>query len=121
MREALHEFAVAEVGRANKPFPDDEHHVFRHEDKIDTILSLLQLPTLFRRTAADFDRLQAAEEMMMETQRDSGRFWQFARGSLARWLKRDVNSIRLPENIQGLEGDFWQRVEDAIREANDEN
>jgi hypothetical protein len=53
------EFTKAEVAKVNRPFPDDEFHVFRHEDKLDTIF-YSRIPCLFRHTPADFECLQAA-------------------------------------------------------------
>jgi len=116
LREALHEFVDAEVAKANKPFPDDKLYIFRHEDKLDTIL-FSQIHCLFRRTTDDFDRLQAAEEMVAETRREGKRFWDWARGSVARWLERDVSTIRMPDNMLALEDEFWQRIDTAFREA----
>ena len=117
LHDALGEFTKAEVAKVNKPFPDDEFHVFRHEDKLDTIL-FTRIPCLFRHTPADFDCLQAAEEMAAETRRDEGqRFWGFARRSLARWLKRDASAIRLPDNTNDLEEKLWARVRAAFASA----
>jgi hypothetical protein len=66
LRDALGQFTKAEVAKVNQPFTDDEFHVFRHEDKLDTVL-FSKIPCLFQHAAADFDRLQAAEEMAAET------------------------------------------------------
>lgn len=101
----------------NRPFPDDEFHVFRHEDKLETIL-FSRIPCMFRHTPADFDRPQAAEEMAAETRRDvSQRFWGFASRSLARWLKRDVSAIRLPDNTNDLEEKLWAGVRASFTTA----
>ena len=117
LHDALGEFTKAEVAKVNKPFPDDELHVFRHEDMLDTILDS-RIPCLFRHIPADFDCRQAAEEMAAETRRDeSQRFWGFARGSLARWLKRDAPAIRLPDNTNDLEEKLWARVRAAFTSA----
>lgn len=117
LHDALGEFTKAEVAKVNKPFPDDEFHVFRHEDKLDTMF-FSRIPCLFRHTTpADFDRLQAAEEMAAETRQESQRYWGFARGSLARWLKRDASAILLPDNTDGLEEEFWARIRAAFTEA----
>ena len=40
-----------------------------------------------------------------------------ARRSFARIDKRNVSTIRLPDNYQGLENQFWERVAVAITEA----
>jgi len=116
LREALHEFVDAEVAKANRPFPDDKLFIFRHEDRLDTIL-YSQIRCLFRRTTGDFDRLHAAEEMVAETQRESKRFWGWARRSVARWLERDASTIRLPDDMQRSEVEFWQRVGQALHEG----
>ncbi len=120
LHDALGEFTKAEVGKVNQPFPDAEFHIFRHEDKLDAIL-FSRIPCLFRHTPADFDRLQAAEEMTAETQQDGRRFWGLARGSLGRWLKRDASAIRLPDNTNGLEGEFWTRLRAAFTSALEQN
>jgi hypothetical protein len=117
LHDALGEFTKAEVAKVNQPFPDDDLHVFRYEDKLDMIL-FSRIPCLFRRTPSDFDRLQAAEEMAAKTRRDeSQRFWGFATRSMARWLKRDVSAIRLPDNTNDLEEKFWAGVRAAFTEA----
>jgi hypothetical protein len=110
LRDALGQFTKAEVAKVNQPFTDDEFHVFRHEDKLDTVL-FSKIPCLFQHAAADFDRLQAAEEMAAETRQEGRRFWELARRSLARWLKRDASAICLPDNRNGLEEEFWARQE----------
>ncbi len=117
--DALGEFTKAEAAKVNRGFSDDEFHIFRHEDKVDTIL-FSQIPHVFRQTSADFDRLLAAEEVVTETRRDSPRFWQLAQRSLARWKKRDVSVIRLPDNMDDLEQQFWSRVRTAFTEALEE-
>jgi len=115
LRDALAAFARAEVAKLN-PHPDDEYHVFRWEDQLDTIL-FSQLPCLFRHTTGDFDRRQATEEMVIETKQGSKTFWKIATHGVARRLKQDASTIRMPEDIQSRDNEFWQRVEDAIREA----
>jgi hypothetical protein len=120
LHDALGEFTKAEVAKVNQPFTDDEYHVFRHEDKLDTIF-FSRIPSLFRHTPADFDRLQAAEEMAAESRQDGRRFWELARRSLARWLKRDASGIRLPHNMNELEEKFWARLRAAFTEALEQN
>jgi hypothetical protein len=116
LRDALAEFTKAELAKVNRGFPDDEFHIFRHEDMVETILSS-QIPHLLRQTSADFDRLHAAEEVVMETSQDSSRFWQLAKRSLAKWRKCDASTIRFPNNMQDLEQQFWSRLRAAFTEA----
>jgi hypothetical protein len=116
LRDTLGEFTKSEVAKLNKPFTDDEFHVFRHEDNLDTLL-FSQIPCLFRHTPADFDRLQAAEEMAAETLQDGRRFWELARRSLARWLKWDASAIRLSDNTNGLEEEFGTRLRAVFTET----
>jgi hypothetical protein len=113
--DALGAFTRAEIAKLN-PYQGDEFHVFRWEDKLDTIL-FSQLPRLFRNTTGEFDRRQAANEMVIEAKQNSKRFWEIATRSLARRLKQDASTIRQPDNVQSLEDDFWRRMDAAVTET----
>lgn len=77
----------------------------------------LLLYLLFKETTGDFDRRQAAEEMIAETKQQSERFSEAARRGFARIDKRDISTIRVPDDRQGLEDEFRGRVDVAIAEA----
>src|SRR5580704_8105524 len=106
---------MAEMAKLN-PDPGDEYHVFRWEDKLDTLL-FSQLPCLLRNTTGDFDRRQAANEMVIEAKQNSKRFWEIATRSLAWRLKQDGSTIRQPDDMRSLEDDFWRRMDAAVTEA----
>ena len=106
---------MAEMAKLN-PGPGDEYHVFRWEDKLDTLL-LSRLPCLLRNTTGDFDRRQAANEMVIEAKQNSKRFWKIATHGVARRLKQDASTIHQPDNVQSLEDDFWRKVDAAVTEA----
>jgi len=55
--------------------------------------------------------------MIGETNAEAERFWESARRSFATPVKRDLSAVRLPEGRQGLESEFWRRVDVAIEEA----
>jgi hypothetical protein len=113
--DALGAFTRAEIAKIN-PYPGDEFHVFRWEDKLDTLL-FSQLPCLLRNTTGDFDRRQAANEMVIEAKQNSKRFWEIATRSLAWRLKQDGSTIRQPDDMRSLEDDFWRRMDAAVTEA----
>jgi|HubBroStandDraft_2_1064218.scaffolds.fasta_scaffold1165182_1 hypothetical protein len=106
---------MAEMAKLN-PGPGDEYHVFRWEDKLDTLL-LSRLPCLLRNTTGDFDRRQAANEMVIETKQNSKSFRKIATRSMAGRLKQDASTIHQPDNVESLQDDFWRRMDAAVTEA----
>jgi hypothetical protein len=116
VREAFGAFTSGEVGKVNE-LPQEKNFLAWHWEETIEISLDLHLYDLFRKTTGDFDRRQAAEEMIAETKLESDKFWEVARRSFARIDKRDVSTIRLPDNYQGLEAEFWERVDVAITEA----
>ncbi|MGO9268889.1 MAG: hypothetical protein ACLQOO_01275 [Terriglobia bacterium] len=116
LREPFGAFTNGEITKVNG-LPEKKTYLAWHwEQTIEMKLDLM-LYLLLKKTTGDFDRRKAAEEMIAETRQESERFWEAARRGFARIDKRDVSTIRLPDNRQGLEDQFWERVEVAIMEA----
>ena len=116
LREAFAAFAKSEVAKVNNLSKEKDFLAWHWEETIEINLDLM-LYRLFEKTTGDFDRRQAAEETIAETKQESDRFWEAARRSFARIDKRSISTILLPDDTQGLEGQFWERVEAAIAEA----
>jgi len=116
LREAFAAYTKGEVAKVNG-LPKEKDYLAWHWEETVEMDPDLMLYRLFEKTTDDFDRRQAAEEMIAETKQESERFWEVARRSFARIDKREISTVRLPENTQGLEALFWERVNAAISEA----
>ena len=116
VREAFAAFTKGEVAKVNGISKEKEYLAWHWEEAIEMALDL-HLHRLFGKTTEDFDRRLAAEEMIAETREESARFWETALRSFARLVKRDLPTVRLPDDTQGLEKEFWSRVDTAIAEA----
>jgi hypothetical protein len=72
---------------------------------------------------ATFDRLKATEEVIAELKQESDG-WECGRRACERMLKRRLGDqaaaasvVCMPDDIRSLDNEFWQRVENAIREG----
>ena len=102
--------------KVNEPPKEKDFLAWHWEETVEISLDL-HLYRLFQKTTGDFDRRQAAKEMISETKHESDRFWEVARRSFGRIGERNISTIRLPDNRQGLEHQFRKRVDLAITEA----
>ncbi len=116
LREAFGAFTEGEIANVNDHPKGKDFLAWHWEETVEISLDL-HLYSLFQKTTGDFDRRQAAEEMIAETKLESERFWEVARRSFGRIDKRSLSTIRLPDNAEELEGEFWGRVDVAITEA----
>jgi hypothetical protein len=117
VREALGAFTRSEVAKVNDPDGRLQNWIDHWECKVSEILEL-QLFLLFIDAdyGGDFDRGNAAGEMILETKRHSKRFWEVAQRGFASLEKRDTSAIRLPDTHR-LEDEFWSKVQLAVAGA----
>jgi len=120
--EAHGHFVQIEIGQLNDPDAHDFIWLDHYESSIQRALDLLLLRLIKRE--ATFDRRRATEEVIAELKLEAEERWETGRRSQMRILKRNLGdqaavipAIRMPENIQSRDNDFWQRVEDAINGA----
>jgi hypothetical protein len=117
--EAHGHYIHIEIGKLNDPTAHDIFWLDHFESSIERALYLL-LCRLFKREAT-FDQIQAAEEVIadLKQQRDG---WECGRRACEHMLKRRLGdqaaevTVRMPDDIQRLDKEFWQRVMDTIRE-----
>jgi hypothetical protein len=119
--EAHGQFIHIEIGNLNDPTAHDIFWLDHFESSIERALNLLLLRLLKRE--ATFDRLQAAKEVIAELKQESDG-WECGRRACERTLERrlggqaaEASAVRMPDDIRSLDNEFWQRVEDAIREG----
>ncbi len=122
--EAHGNYLHMEIGKLNDPRAHDPLWLDHWESSIVGALDHL-LHHLLKR-AGNFDRRQAAEEVIAELKQESGRSWEIGRRTHVRLLKKKRQldqaveaAVRMP-NLQGREADFWHRVDNAIRETLEE-
>jgi hypothetical protein len=115
LRERAADFIHEEVRRANDPLPDEAPPA-PTPDHIRQSPLFIILRRLLRHADEDFRR-QALGEMAARARWESSRYWEVARRFWARSVGEDTSKIRLPENVWGLEEEFWGRVDAAIHEA----
>ncbi len=119
--EAHGHYIHIEIGKLNDPSAHDIFWLDHYESSIERALHLL-LIRLFKREAT-FDRIQAADEVIADLKQQSDA-WECGRRACERMLKRGLGdqaakipAVRMPDNIQSLDNEFWQRVMNAIREG----
>ncbi len=115
LREQAAAFIKEEVRKANDPLPDEEPSPPTSEH-IRQGPFFVVVRRLLRHADEDFRR-QAIGEMAARARWESSRYWEVARRFWARSVGEDTSEIRLPENVRGLEEEFWGRVDAAIHEA----
>ncbi len=120
--EAHGQFVHIEIGQLNDPSAHDFIWLDHYESSIQRALDLLLLRLIKRE--ATFDRRRATEEVIAELKQEAAERWESGRLSQMRSLKRklgeqaaEIPAIRMPDDIQSRDNEFWHRVEDAIREA----
>ena len=120
--EAHGQFIHIEVGKLNDPSAHDFIWLDHYESSIHRALNLL-LRRLVKHDAT-FDRLKATEEVIAELKQEREEEWECGRRACERMLERRLGdqaaealAVRMPDNIQSLDNEFWQRVENAIREG----
>jgi hypothetical protein len=115
LREQAADFIREEVRKANDPFPDGEPSA-RTPENIRKTPFFVVVRRLLRHADEDFRR-PALGGMAARARKDTRRHWEFARCYWARTVGEDISEIRLPENVQELEDEFWGRVDATISEA----
>ena len=121
--EAHGQFIHIEVGKLNDPSAHDFIWLDHYESSIARALDML-LRRIFK-DEATFDRLKAAAEVIADLKQEGEEGWECGRRACERMLNRrlgepaaaEVPAVRMPDDIQSLDNEFWQRVDDAIREA----
>lgn len=121
--EAHGHFIHIEIRELNDPSAHDFIWLDHYESSIQRALDLL-LCRLFKGEAT-FDRIKAAEEVIADSKQEGEKRWECGRHACERMLRRrhgekaagEVPAVRMPDDIQSLDNEFWRRVEDAIQEA----
>lgn len=122
LTEAHGQFIHIEVGKLNDPSAHDSIWLDHYESSIQRALDLL-LCRLFKGEAT-FDRLQAAAEVIADLKNESEERWDCGKHACERMLKRRLGDqaakaplVRVPNDIQSLDNEFWRRVDAALSEA----
>jgi hypothetical protein len=115
LREEAGDFMREEVRKANDPLREEEPPAPKPEDIRESPLFII-LRRLLRRADED-SRRQAVDEMAAKARQDSRRYWEFARRYWAGTFGEEVLAISLPERMQELEDELWERVDATVREA----
>lgn len=115
LRQEAGNFICEEVRKANDPLKD-ESPTPKPEGIRESSLYLI-LCRLFRRADVDSGHRQAVAEMATTVRQDSRQYWEFSRRYWARTFGEKVLAISMPERMQELEDEFWERVDATVREA----
>lgn len=124
--EAHGQFVHIEIGQLNDPSARDFIWLDHFESSIQRALDLLLFRLIERE--ATFDRRRATEEVIAELKQEAAERWESGRRSQMRILKRHLGdqaavipAIRMPDDFESRDKEFWQRVEGAMNEALEKN